>query len=135
MAQKEPKRKTPHTADHVQPREKEPELTKRRRIMREEHARIPADKEQYEKYMRENPSKNRNLNSHESDTTNSEDIDSDDSDWKHVRINTMSRLILAAPIVAPLHRWPRRIWMHTIEAHAEIEASMTNRTESSNGIL
>ena len=95
LAQKEPKRKTPHTADLVQPRE--------------EHARIQADKEQYEQYMRENPSKNRNLDSHESDTTNSEDIDSDDSDWKHVRINTMSRLILTAPIVAPLNERPHSI--------------------------
>jgi len=45
LAQKEPKRKTPHTADPVQPREKETELAKRRRLMREEHARIKAEKE------------------------------------------------------------------------------------------
>jgi len=124
LAQKEPKRKTPHTADHVPPREKETELAKRRRLMGEERARIQADKGQYGEYMKKNPSKNRNLDSHESDTTNSEDIDSDDSDWKHVRVHTMSKLILKAPIVAPRHERPHRLWMHAIDAQTEIEASM-----------
>jgi len=74
--------------------------------------------------MRENPSKSRNLDRHESDTTLSEDIESDDSDWKHVRVNTMARLILTAPTAAPRHMWPHKIWIHAVEAHAEIEASM-----------